>query len=135
MSRSHWSGRAYIGFPFACSPDPESIRRALAGAVSIGTGPVARDHLHAGVLSQPGSQGSGLAVRQQVHDGAALQVHQRRPVAVASAPCPIIDAQHARGRGRLDAAAARAHGPEQGVWAGVDGQPRCEPRAGFPVQR
>jgi len=22
MSRSHWSGRAYISFPFACSPDP-----------------------------------------------------------------------------------------------------------------
>ncbi len=22
MSRSHWSDRAYIGFPFACSPDP-----------------------------------------------------------------------------------------------------------------
>lgn len=42
----------------------ESIRRALAGAVSIGTGPVARDHLHAGVLAQPGSQDSGLAVRQ-----------------------------------------------------------------------
>ncbi len=22
MSRSHWSGRAYIGFPFACSSNP-----------------------------------------------------------------------------------------------------------------
>ncbi len=25
LSRSHWSGRAYIGFPFACSPDPNTI--------------------------------------------------------------------------------------------------------------
>ncbi len=29
MSRSHWSDRAYIGFPFACSPDPK-----IAGCVT-----------------------------------------------------------------------------------------------------
>ena len=84
----------------------DSIRRALAGTVGIGAGPVACDHLHAGVLAQPGGQDCSLPVRQEVHDGVALQVHQRRAVAVAPAPRPIIDAQHARGRGRLDAAAA-----------------------------
>jgi hypothetical protein len=29
MSRSHWSDRAYIGFPFACSPDPVPGARLL----------------------------------------------------------------------------------------------------------
>lgn len=89
----------------------DSIRRALAGAVGIGAGPIARDHLHAGMLAQPGSQGLGLAVRQQVHDGVAFQVHQRRAVAVATAPSPIIDAQHAWRRGCLNASRAPASPP------------------------
>ena len=64
----------------------DGIRRAMAGAVGIGAGPVARDHLHPGVLAQPGGQGFSLAVRQQVHDGVVPQVHQRRAVAMAMAP-------------------------------------------------
>ena len=78
--------------------DLDGIRRTLAPPVRIGSGPVARDHFHAGVPVQPGRQGFGLAIRQQVHDGVALEVHQHRSVAVTTTPGPVVDAQHA-GRG------------------------------------
>ncbi len=42
MSRSYWSGWAYIGFPFVCSPDPDTPDgvpgRHCRGSVPSGLG-------------------------------------------------------------------------------------------------
>jgi hypothetical protein len=42
--------------------DPDGPRRALPGAVGVDVGPVAGDHLDAGVVAQPGGEGDGVAV-------------------------------------------------------------------------
>jgi len=90
--------------------DLDRIRRTLAHAVRVGAGSVARDDLDPGVLTKPSGQGFGLPVGQQVQDLVALQVDQGRPVAVATAPGPVIDGADARRGRRLAIIAGRAGG-------------------------
>ncbi len=49
------------------------------------------DHLDVRMSSEPSSRGVRLAVGQQVHDLAALQVHDQRAVGAALAPTPVVD--------------------------------------------
>ena len=67
------------------------FRGALAGAVGVGAGPVAADHLGPGVLLQPLRECGRLAVAQQVHGLAGLRVDQDGAVIPAAAEREIID--------------------------------------------
>ena len=109
--------------------DLKRVGRSRARSVRKGTGAVAGDHLDAGVLTQPGCQGVGPPVRQQVDDLVAFQVHQHRPVAVAAAPGPLINTQHL-GRCQHRRGGLRNQ-PEQRIRAGRHGQPLGEARTGF----
>lgn len=99
-------GVAQVAQQMPAIRDLDGIRGALARTVGIGAGPIARDHLYTGVLAQPGGQSLGLAVWQEVNDGVALQVDQRRAVVVAAAPGPVVNAQHTRGWRHRGTAAA-----------------------------
>jgi len=79
--------------------DLDSIWRSLPDAVGVNAGAVARDDLHPGVPLQPRRQALGPAVGQQVEDPVLLQVNEDGPIAVTAPPSPIIDPEHARGRG------------------------------------
>ena len=72
----------------------DCLRCSLAGAVGVGAGTIPDKNLDAGVTPQPDRQGRGLAVGQQVDDAVTFQIAQDRAVALAFAPCPIIDAEH-----------------------------------------
>jgi hypothetical protein len=61
-------------------------RRALADAVGIGAGTVARHNLHARVFAKPSRQCFGWSIRQQIHNLIALQVDQDGPIAITAAP-------------------------------------------------
>jgi len=113
----------------------DRIRRALAHAVRVGAGPVARDDLDPGVLTEPPGQGFALPVGQQVHEPIALQVDQGRPVAVATAPGPIINGEGARRGRRLAIIAGRAGHPQQRVGADRHGQPFGQAPAGLAAER
>ena len=91
--------------------DLDGLRSAVAGTLGVGAGAIARDDLHSGVIPQPGREGLGLSIRQQVHHLVPLEVDQDRPVAMTAAPSPIVDAQHARGHQRCGVAAGLACGP------------------------
>jgi hypothetical protein len=78
--------------------------RALPGAFSIGTRPIARDDLHPGMLPEPLRQRLGGALWQERHGLAALQVHQDRAIGVPFPQGEVIHTKHpGRGeqRGRL----------------------------------
>jgi hypothetical protein len=65
----------------------------LDGLVAIGAGAIAHDDLDGRMVLQPGGQGLGRAVGQQVDDPVTLQVAQDRAVALAFAPGPVINTQ------------------------------------------
>ncbi len=113
----------------------DRIRRTLAHAVRVGAGPVARDDLDPGMLTKPSGQGVGLPVRQQVDDLVALQVDQGRPVAVATAPGPVIDGEDARRGRRLAIIAGCAGHAQQRVGADRHGQPFGQAPAGLAAER
>jgi hypothetical protein len=98
--------------------------------VSIGAGPVAGDDLDTGMRLQPGGDGLGLPVGQQIDRAVAtLQIHDQGAVALAAAPSPVIDADDARRRRRFD-----RNGPDQTqkrVAAHRHGEPGRQARSQF----
>lgn len=70
-------------------------------AVGISAGPVASNDLDARMPMQPAGQGRGIAVGQEVNDATALEIDQDRAVALAGAPSPVVDAEHARSQDRI----------------------------------
>jgi hypothetical protein len=83
----------------------------LDGLVAIGAGAIAHDDLDGRMVLQPGGQGLGRAVGQQVDDPVTLQVAQDRAVALAFAPGPVINTQDTgpktRVSGRASSGASR----------------------------
>src|SRR3954447_21842369 len=87
----------------------DRLRSAGANAVGEGAGAVAGDDLDAGMRLQPGGDGLGRAVGQQVDWlVGALEMYDNGAVAPAAAPGPVIDTDDARRRWRLD-----GNGPDQ----------------------
>ena len=104
--------------------DLDRIWRTLPHAVGVGAGPVTGNDLDAGMLTQPGGQGLRLPIGQQVDSCVAFQVDQDGPVAVAAAPGPVIDGDHAwQYAGRHVVVAGFAGEPQQRVSAHGHAQP------------
>ena len=61
-------------------------------AVGIEVTAVATDLSYGGMLGQPGGDGRGRAVRQQVHHPMTGQIDQDGAIAMAPPPGPLIDA-------------------------------------------
>lgn len=61
------------------------LRGAGACAFGVGTGAVSAYHRGAGVFGQPGGEGGGLAVRQDVHRPMGGHVDQHGAVAMSLA--------------------------------------------------
>ena len=146
-SRAQPCGILVAGLPPGQGRLAAPRRRARPGAVRRGcrcwlgrravlfAGPVARDDLDLGMLTKPPGQGVGLPVRQGVHDRVALQVNQGRPVAVATAPGPVINGEDARRERRLAIIAGRVGPPQQRVGADRHGQLFGQAPAGLAAQR
>jgi hypothetical protein len=67
---------------------------AGAGAVGVGAGAVPADHLHPGVLEQPGREGVGFPVREQVDRTVGIHVDQHGAVPVAAPQREVVHAQY-----------------------------------------
>jgi hypothetical protein len=80
--------------------DLDRVWRSLPDAVGVDAGAVTRDDLHARVPLQPRGKALSSTVGQQVEDPVPLQVDEDGSVAVTAPPSPIINPEHARGRGR-----------------------------------
>ena len=108
-------------------------RRAGAGALGESSGPVPADHLGAGMPAQPGRQGIGLPVREQVNGPPGLHVDQDRAVGPAAAEREVIHAQHPH-RPRLRDG-QRHQQPQHEPPPGRHPQRGGQPRPGPPGQR
>src|SRR5687767_5362270 len=76
---------------------------APAHAVGIQVAAIATDRRDGGMLGQPGRDGGGRAVRQQVDDAMRLQIDEDRAIAMAPPPGPLVytdDLEGWRGRDR-----------------------------------
>ena len=81
------------------------VGRGFGGRLGVGRGTVAADQLDAGMGRQPGLDGRGVAIGQEVDDFTGLEVDDDG--AVASAPC----ARPSRRCRRISRAAARIEPP------------------------
>ncbi len=99
----------------------DRLRSAGPDTVGIGAGPVAGDDLDAGVCLQPGGDGLRLAIGQPINwPVGTLQIHDQGAVAPAPTPGPVIDADDARRRRRLNR--DRPDQAQQGVAADRHGE-------------
>ena len=109
----------------------DRLRSAGTNAVGKGTGPVAGDDLDAGMILQPGGDGLGTAVGQQLdRPVGTLEINDNGAVAPAAAPGPVTDTDDARRQRRFD-----RNGPDQtqqGVAADRHGEPIRQAGARLP---
>ena len=112
--------------------DLDRVRCAVLGPERVGAGPVPADHLHAGMLAQPISQGGGLAVIQHVDGLAGIHVDHQSRIRMSAPFREIIDAQH----GDLPdpGIGQRTYQLDQRVPAGTYSQQRQQPGSGPPGQ-
>jgi hypothetical protein len=76
--------------------DLDRVRCAVPGALGVVAGPVPADHLRARMRLQPGLQGAGFPVRQQLDRLARRDVHQDGPVDLAAPQGEVIDPEDLR---------------------------------------
>nr|WP_239130188.1 hypothetical protein [Sinosporangium siamense] len=74
----------------------DCVGGSAAGAVGVGVGTVAADDLDIGVCPQPGGQGVGGSVGQDVDRSSRGYVDQDGSVDPALAQSEVVDAQHRR---------------------------------------
>ncbi len=108
-------------------------RRTVAGALGVGAGAIAGDHLHAGMAAQPCGQRVRLAAGQQRHWAALVEVHQHRAVAVPLAQRPVV---HAKGGRCCEVGHWRSPDEaQQRVAAGVQPELAAKAHAGRAAER
>ena len=78
--------------------DLDGVRGTLADAVGVGTGTIAGDDLDARPVTQPGGDGSSLAIGQEIDHPVCLEVDQHRAVATPTPPGPVVNPEDTRRR-------------------------------------
>jgi hypothetical protein len=112
----------------------DRVRRALARAVGVSSGPVTADHLRARVRGQPRLQRGGLAVGQQLDRLPGGQVHQHGAVDPPFPEGEIIHAGHLRRSADLRFGQGSDQAQQRGP-AHRDTQRRGQPGTGPACQR
>jgi len=105
--------------------DLDRGRGTLACAAGVVATAIAADELRLAVLLEPGGQGVGGAIREDVDDAVPLQVGQDGAVVVPVSEREIVDAEHSLGRERR--LGQRPHPPQQRRPADPDAGAPCEP--------
>ena len=82
----------------------DCVGGALPGAVRIGSGAIAADHVDAGMRLSPQGHGLGLTIGQEGERSMPLEINQDGPIGLTFPNGPVVDAEHlggaTSGRGR-----------------------------------
>jgi hypothetical protein len=105
----------------------DGVGCTAAPAVGKTGAAIAGDDFDSWVLPQPSCEAVRLAIRQEIDNPALLEVDQNGAVAMAAAPRPVVDADHARRDDRF--CGATAHQPQQRVAAGRHAEPVRQSRS------
>ena len=111
----------------------DRLRRTLAGRFCIRCGAVTADHLETGILAEPGRQGLGLAILEEIDDPSPLQVDQDGAVAMPLPEGPVVDSEHTRSRPSGNVSAAQH--TEQGSPTDRRAEASRKPRTGRAAER
>ena len=108
-------------------------RGAATRALGVGAGAVACDHRDTGMRAQPRRQRVRLAIGQQRHRTAALQIHQHSAVSGALAQRPVVHPESGRGHGRRHGGLPNP--PQQRVAAGSQSELGAKTHASTAAER
>lgn len=72
------------------------IRECFGNRLSVSAVPILRDDFDLRMLTQRGSDGRRLAIRQQVDDDTPFEIADQRSIALPFTPSPVIDPDDAR---------------------------------------
>ena len=114
--------------------DLDRLRGAVPGALGVGPGPVAADHLRTGMGLQPGLEGARFPAGQQVDRLPGGDVHQDGAVDMAALQGEIIDSEDLR-RGADDGLGQSGDQPQQRGPVHRGAQNRSQPGPGPAGQR
>ena len=104
--------------------DLDGVGQSARGCLTVAAAAIARHDLDPGMPGKPGLDRRDLAVGQELHDPAPLQIADDRSIAMISAKGPVIDPD---GGERLGSRAGLApHDTQQGVIADGQHQPLGE---------
>jgi hypothetical protein len=115
--------------------DLNGIRRTLPDPVGISARPITGNDLHARMLAQPGGDGCGFPIGQEIDDGVRLKIHHHRAVASAPLPRPVVDPENPRGRSGCLAASTRQCRANERVRAGRNREPIRKARTSLTAER
>src|SRR5690606_14993251 len=74
-----------------------SVWRPAPCSIGIKAGAIACDDLNPRIAPEPAGYAVRVAIGKQIQNAIALQIADDRSIALAAAPCPIIDADNGRG--------------------------------------
>ena len=111
----------------------DSMGQRLGRRLTISSAPIPRDNLDLRMSREPSLDGCDFPIWQKRHDPSALQITNDRPIAMISAECPVVDANHAQPTGIR--AGASAHNAQQSIVAHRKHQSLCEGRSGTAAKR
>jgi hypothetical protein len=109
--------------------DLGGLRRPRCGASGIVLGTVTGNDFDSGMVTQPGRDRLGRALRQERNGPTVFEIHQDRAIDPALAERKIIDAEHMRGR--LGGCRGTAENTEDSVATERHPQASGHPCAGF----
>src|ERR1019366_6639665 len=79
--------------------DMDSMGQRLGHRLTISSAPVPRNNLDLRMSREPSLDGCDFPIWQKRHDSSALQIANDRPIAMISAECPVVEANHAQRTG------------------------------------
>jgi hypothetical protein len=109
------------------------LRGAGGCALGVATSPVPANHLHPGMIQQPGGERARFTIGQHVNRLTGLHIDQDGGVAVTPPPGELVHPQHPRRRDRR--VRHPANDPQKRGAADRHGHPVNQPRTGPSTQR
>ena len=90
-----WTASPQVAKQVPSISNLDSRRSAPADGVGIGAGPIAGDDLHPRPIAEPGGNGCGFRIGQEIDYFVCLEIDQHGAVATPTPPSPVVDTKNA----------------------------------------
>jgi len=93
--------------------DLDCVGRALSAGLPIATAAITGDDADTRTSRQPRCHGAGIPVWKEIHDAAAFEIADERPVSLTTLPGPVVYPDSPQGR--FVTLSLPSNGPQQGI--------------------
>jgi hypothetical protein len=105
----------------------DCVGRALSAGLPIATAAITGDDADTGTSRQPCGHCAGIPIRQEIHDTAAFEITNERPISLTTLPGPIVYPDSPQWR--FVTSRLPSNSPQQGISADRQHETSCKPRS------